>query len=65
MEKRECISYFKENKIAVLIPTYNNSGTIAHVVESVLDYCADLIVVNDGSTDDTQNILKHYPQLVE
>ena len=63
MGKQECINYFKENKIAVLIPTYNNSGTIAHVVESVLDYCADLIVVNDGSTDDTQNILKHYPQL--
>ncbi|WP_295938477.1 DUF2062 domain-containing protein [uncultured Alistipes sp.] len=42
---------------AVLIPTYNNAGTIERVVVDVLRYCRDVIVVNDGSTDDTAAIL--------
>lgn len=42
---------------AVLIPTYNNAGTIARVIAEVLQYCRDVIVVNDGSTDETSAIL--------
>lgn len=44
-------------KCVVLIPTYNNAGTIAKVIADVKEYSADIIVVNDGSTDDTKNIL--------
>ncbi len=43
--------------ICVLIPTYNNAGTIADVVAETLKECDDVIVVNDGSTDDTSAIL--------
>ena len=39
--------------ICVVIPTYNNGGTIAAVVRDVLRECRDVIVVNDGSTDNT------------
>jgi len=41
----------------VLIPTYNNAGTIQGVVEGVRAYCADVLVVNDGSTDETAELL--------
>ena len=44
-------------KCVVLIPTYNNAGTIAKVIADVKEYSADIIVVNDGSADDTKNIL--------
>ena len=44
-------------KCVVLIPTYNNAGTIAKVIAAVKEYSTDIIVVNDGSTDDTKNIL--------
>lgn len=47
-------------KICVAIPTYNNSGTLAGVLDDVLRQCADIIVVNDGSTDETPVILKGY-----
>lgn len=40
-------------QICVLIPTYNNAGTIADVVQRVHQYVRDIIVVVDGSTDDT------------
>ena len=43
--------------ICVVIPTYNNDGTIAAVVADTLKECGDVIVVNDGSTDNTSNIL--------
>ena len=43
--------------LCVIIPTYNNAGTIGNVIESVGGYCANIIVVNDGSTDETSDIL--------
>ena len=43
--------------VCVVIPTYNNAGTIAAVVRDTLQECRDVIVVNDGSTDDTSAIL--------
>ena len=43
--------------ICVVIPTYNNGGTIGEVVRQAVEYCRDVIVVNDGSTDDTAAIV--------
>ena len=44
-------------KVCTVMPTYNNSGTLRDVVERVLTFCADVIVVNDGCTDDSAEIL--------
>ena len=43
--------------ICIVIPTYNNASTIAQVIADVKRYCLDVIVVNDGCTDDTAAIL--------
>ena len=43
--------------ICVVIPTFNNAGTIAADVGDALIECKDVIVVNDGSTDNTSSIL--------
>ncbi len=40
-------------KCLVVIPTYNNEGTIAEVVAAVRRYADEVLVVNDGSTDRT------------
>ena len=45
-------------KCIVVIPTYNNDGTIAQVIADVKHYASDIVVVNDGSTDLTSEILK-------
>lgn len=41
----------------ILIPTYNNAGTIAGVVRRALDQGLSVIVVDDGSTDGTSAAL--------
>ncbi|MCF2220127.1 DUF2062 domain-containing protein [Chryseobacterium sp. PS-8] len=59
-EVRNAIS---EKKICVLIPTYNNEKTLKRVIDGVLDYTEDIIVVNDGSTDATKEILRSYSHI--
>lgn len=53
----------KDRGICVIIPTYNNAGTIADVVSRAMDQCRDVIVVCDGCTDNTVDILKNLPRV--
>lgn len=49
---------YKETKIAVLIPAYNEALRITRVLQSVPDYIDRIIVVNDGSTDATADVIR-------
>lgn len=49
---------FDALKVCVIIPTYNNAGTLLQVLESVRHYTNNIIVVNDGSTDKTAALLQ-------
>lgn len=60
MDMNSTIELLHERGICVVIPTYNNCGTLANVIDRTLAMCADVIVVNDGSTDDTAMILSGY-----
>lgn len=48
----------------MIVPTCDNAGTVADVVERTLRYCGDVIVVNDGSADATRQILAAIPEIV-
>lgn len=61
MEGREV---FKRLNCCVIIPTYNNGGTLQKVLEEVLEYTDRVIVVNDGATDHTPTILEQYKDFV-
>lgn len=52
-----------ELNVCVLIPTYNNERTLKRVIDGVLNYTTNIIVVNDGSTDSTAKILADYTQI--
>ena len=55
----------KDFLISVIIPVYNKVGYIRECVESVLSQTyanIEIIVVNDGSTDDSISILEEYSE---
>ncbi|WP_289664073.1 DUF2062 domain-containing protein [Flavobacterium panacagri] len=49
----------------VIVPTYNNQKTLKKVLDSILDFTSNVIIVNDGATDSTSEILKQYSQLTQ
>jgi len=51
---------FSDLKCCVIIPTYNNDKTLEMVIRDVQNYTDAIIIVNDGSTDNTSRILNHY-----
>lgn len=47
-----------DNRYCIIIPTYNNCRTVVDVARRALMLCKDVIVVNDGSTDGTADVLE-------
>lgn len=61
--KKTVKDLLKKHNCAVIIPTYNNDKTLKRVIEGVLEYTEDVIIVNDGSTDNSAAILESYSKL--
>ena len=57
-----CKIGLRSRGICVIIPTFNNAGTIADIVTRTQTYCSDVFVVLDGCTDNTQAILEALPE---
>jgi glycosyltransferase involved in cell wall biosynthesis len=53
------------NRISCIICAYNESGRIGAILLAVKDHplLHEVIVVNDGSSDDTLSYLEEYPEL--
>ena len=58
MTKEEQRYRMRRRGVCVIIPTYNNAGTVADVVLRAKAECDDVIVVNDGSDDGTAALLE-------
>ena len=47
--------------VLLVIPAYNEAKSIAGVIEDILSFYTEILVVDDGSSDDTLSILKKLP----
>src|SRR5213594_1840923 len=50
-------------RVSVIVPAFNSEATIAETIESVLAqsfHSFEVIVINDGSTDRTSNVLSRF-----
>ncbi len=54
---------FENSQCCVLVPTYNNAGSLKEVLNSILEYTDRIIVVDDGSTDETPEILNAFSHI--
>jgi glycosyltransferase involved in cell wall biosynthesis len=54
---------FESLKCCILVPTYNNQKSLPCVLQDLQLYTSNIIVVNDGSTDNTREILKNFSHL--
>lgn len=59
----------KKYNLTIVVPAYNAENTIKKCIDSILNqetsYCYNIVVVNDGSTDSTQELLKSYNKKIE
>lgn len=60
-----------EKLLSVIVPVYNTEKFIANTLDSIIDAAIDnmeIIVINDGSKDDSEKIIKEYvkdfPELI-
>ncbi len=47
----------------IIIPTYNNATTVGGVIKRTLPFGLPILVVNDGSTDNTPEVLSQFPEV--
>lgn len=53
----------KDTTVSAIIPTYNRSDSVGRAIQSVLDQTYqdfELIIVDDGSTDSTEEVIKSF-----
>ena len=56
-----CSEVMLNNKtIAVVVPAFNEEKQIGFVIETMPDFVDRIVVVNDNSTDNTEEIVKEY-----
>jgi len=57
------------NSVSIVIPVYNEEAAIGHDLRTIIEtmeasgYNYEIIVVDDGSTDDSAEIVRQYPQV--
>ncbi|MBU0972784.1 MAG: glycosyltransferase [Proteobacteria bacterium] len=58
----------KEKQVSVILPTFNRAWTLKNAIDSVLaqDYGPiEIIVIDDGSTDNTREVLEGYGNKIQ
>jgi glycosyltransferase involved in cell wall biosynthesis len=56
-------AFFMQPKVTVIMPTMNRAQLLPHAIESVLQQSFanfEFIIIDDGSTDNTQQVIQNY-----
>lgn len=53
---------YKNKKVSVVVPAYNEETQIARVIETMPDFIDMIVIVNDLSKDATSEVVRNHPQ---
>ena len=56
-------SRFDALNCCIIVPTYNNAGSLGSVLQDLQEYTSNILVINDGSTDKTSQVLSNFNSL--
>jgi len=64
-----CAASVRNGRVTIVIPSFNRAALLRRAIDSVLnqtvaDLC-DMVVVDDGSTDDTREVVAGYSSLID
>lgn len=68
MQKREIGNCINEIKVSIIMPVFNSAKYLRQTLDSVVNqtfHDFELIAVNDGSTDNSEEILNEYKEKIE
>tara|TARA_B100001250_G_C19795726_1_gene788627 strand:- start:305 stop:1483 length:1179 start_codon:yes stop_codon:yes gene_type:complete len=54
-----------KDKWCVIVPTFNNEKTLRTVLTNILDITPNVILINDGSNDNTSNIIAEFKNSID
>jgi glycosyltransferase involved in cell wall biosynthesis len=57
---RDDLPLYRDTRVAVVVPAYNEELLIGETLSGIPDFCANVYVVNDCSTDRTREIVDYY-----
>ncbi|MDR3267309.1 MAG: glycosyltransferase family 2 protein [Tannerella sp.] len=60
IEEKPIDKRINDLKLCVIVPTYNNAGTLAAVINDILNYTNNVIIINDGSNENTTEVLENF-----
>ena len=56
----------EQNQLSIIIPAYNEAENLKIIIPDLIRFCAEhkwkVIIVNDGSRDESREILASFPQ---
>lgn len=59
----EGLPLYRDHKIGIVVPAYNEENLIGATLRSLPNFVSKVYVVNDASTDRTQEVIDHYAAL--
>lgn len=63
LKKKKPLPGTKDNKVTIIMPTYNDCESITETLDSIIEQTYpnwELLISDDGSTDDTKKIVNNY-----
>ena len=52
-----------QRKLLTALPVYNEQNHVAEVLHRVREFCPNILVVDDGSSDGTPDVLAQFPEV--